>query len=108
MTGEADTHIRDVLGAKMTTARPQSARLITHLHRVKHDQFTQNTNSIRKQTMLSISYFKVVVTSFCQVYLETKILNLESEQQPHSKITNAFIILAARSNNLSSDLKDGC
>lgn len=75
MTGEADTHIRDVLGAKMTTARPQSARLITHVHRVKHDQFTQNTNSIRKQTMLSISYFKVMGILFYQVYLERKIPN---------------------------------
>lgn len=55
MTGKVDTHIRDMLRAKMTSSRLQPGRLITHLHRVKHDQVTQNANSIRRQTRLSIN-----------------------------------------------------
>lgn len=56
MAGKGDTHIRDVLTAKMTNTRPQPARLITHLHRVKHDQVERDVNYIRMQTLLSINY----------------------------------------------------
>lgn len=76
MTGKVDTHIRDMLRAKMTNARPQRGRLITHLHRVKHDQVTQNANSIRRQTLLSINYIMVVIILY-EVFLETKILDLK-------------------------------
>lgn len=74
MTGEVDTHIRDVLRAKMTNARPQPGRLITHLHRVKHSQVTQNAKSIRSQILLSINYFCAVVIILSEIFLDTNVV----------------------------------